>query len=134
MLCGSLLHGTTPLMQTLQTPMGLVRITGFSGQHCRRKGHKSPHHERISEALKNGDYTLLRTCQSEWRGKPTINLVLLLCLESPLLVVLKKITSYFLLITAYPPHPRQLRKWTKPGTSPPDQCKSQCPPDTSTRK
>ena len=95
----------------ITTPLGVVEVNGFSVKHCRKNGHLSPMKTGVVEALKNGHYSEITRVPSGWRGTAATNIVLLVdTAHRKILVVLKSIGDVIFMVTAYPPHRRQMEK------------------------
>jgi hypothetical protein len=97
----------------IETSLGSVRLNKFTRKHGRNNRHRDPsQNAALMGALTRNNFRVVDRLASEWKGHQTTNVVLLIrTAGTTFLVVLKAIKDHFLLITAYPAHARQLRRY-----------------------
>ncbi len=102
-------------MTSVKTLLGTVQVNQFTSKHSRNNGHADPaRNPALMDALARNEFMVVDRLDSQWRGHPAINFVLLIqTVHTPFLVVLKSIKTGLLLITAYPARARQVRRYTE---------------------
>ncbi len=101
-------------MIAIDTLLGSVRLNKLTAKHGRFNRHGDPsQNPDLITALAQSRFMVVDRVESQWKGHITTNLILLIeTATATFLVILKAVKTHFLLITAYPAHDRQIRRYT----------------------